>query len=414
MKALQYRLSLPRIMITRLLAGRYPRLAVRLTSPIRLTALPEPDLRGPDWAKIAPRLAGICGTDTALLTASSSPSASPFNSFPAVPGHEILGYITESGSGVSYPPGTRVVVDPAISCRVRGLAPPCPACSQGRPYLCRQAAGGDLSAGMITGFCRDLPGGWGESLIAHKDQIFPVPDGLTDERAVLTEPLAVSLHAILRRPPAAGDRVAVLGAGTIGLCTVAALRLLDFRGHITLTARYPFQAELGRRLGADEILSGRGDSLLTAAAAGTTRAGTGGSLHQPIIGRRVLRGGFDITYDCVGSRSSLDDGLRVTTEGGSLVLLGGAGEVGGLDWTFIWLRELSVIGTVGYGLEHWQDRSFHTFTRVLELLQQRPDVPVEQMVTHRYPLTAYRAALAAALDRGRSEAVKVVFELQHF
>lgn len=405
MQALVYHLSLPKVLLARLLAARRPGLVTGPGSPLQLTQMPAPELRGADWAVLATRLAGICGTDLGLLMGQSSPSASPFNSFPAVLGHEVVATIQEAGSRVPYPPGTRVVVDPGISCTMRGLDPPCPSCRAGFPYLCRRCTEGELAPGIIIGFNRDLPGGWGQMLAAHESQLFPVPEELSDERAVLVEPLAVAVHAVLRRRPEPGERVLVIGAGTIGLCTVAALRLLDVDCHITLVARYPFQAELGRSLGADQVIDGRGDGLLQAAA-GLPWSG----LHKPIMGRPVLRGGFDIVYDCVGSRSSLDDALRVTAEGGALVLVGGAGEVGALDWTFVWLRELSIIGSVGYGNERLGDETVHTFRLTMDRLAAMPDLPVERMITHRYPLADYRSALAAALGRRSSRAIKVIFD----
>jgi Zn-dependent alcohol dehydrogenase len=95
------------------------------------------------------RLAGVCGSDLALLFGKNSPRLSPFFSFPAVLGHEILGEVD----------GVRVAVNPTTSCRERGLSP-CDACVRGHDNLCANAAEGPLAAGLI-GYNRDLPGGWG-------------------------------------------------------------------------------------------------------------------------------------------------------------------------------------------------------------------------------------------------------------
>ncbi|HEY8449869.1 MAG TPA: zinc-binding dehydrogenase, partial [Bacillota bacterium] len=128
-----------------------------------------------------------------------------------------------------------------------------------------------------------------------------------------------------------------------------------------------------------------------------------------LLGRPVLRGGFDLVYDCVGSQRTLDDALRLTREGGTVVVVGGAGEVGTIDWTFVWMRELNVLGAAGYGLETWQGRNVHTFQLVLEGLAENPQLPLEQLVTHRFPLAGFRQALRAALNRRNSSAVKIVF-----
>ncbi|MBX5476143.1 MAG: zinc-binding dehydrogenase [Clostridia bacterium] len=400
MDALVYRLSLPRVVLTKLLGSRFRWLVYGPAGPLAYTRLPDPEPPGDDWAVVRPRLAGVCGSDLGVLTAHSSPSASPFSSFPAVLGHEIYGVIERSGSGVPLPAGTRVVVDPSITCAMRGLTP-CPACAEGLPYLCRRCTEGDLSPGFLVGFCRDLPGGWAERTLAHAYQLHAVPDAVSDERAVLVEPLAVSFHGVLRRTPAPGARVLVIGAGTIGLCTLAALKLLGVDAHVTVAARHGIQAELARVLGADAVVPSRN--------IGAAARDAGARPFQPLIGREVYRGGFDVVYDCVGTRRSLDDALRVAREGGTVVLLGGAGEIGRLDWSFVWMRELTIVGSVGYGTEQVGERRAHTFDLVLEALAEHPEMPVERMITHRFPLRRYRDALRAALDRRASGAVKIVF-----
>ena len=163
-----------------------------------------------------PRLSGICGTDMGTITAKSSPALAPYVSFPSVMGHEVVADVIEVGEAVDHcQPGDRVVIDPFISCYVRGLEP-CPSCARGFTARCERAAGdesGDQlqAPGMILGFCRELPGAWAERMVVHRSQVFQVPDALSDEVAVLVEPLAVCVHAALKRLPAPGDRVLVLG-----------------------------------------------------------------------------------------------------------------------------------------------------------------------------------------------------------
>ncbi|MFO7246533.1 MAG: zinc-binding dehydrogenase [Thermaerobacter sp.] len=405
MQGLVYRLSLPRVAVARLLGGRVPWLLYGPLGPVRLETLPDPQLPGDDWAVVRPVLAGVCGTDLGVISARTSPAASPFSSFPAVLGHEVVGRIERAGPGVSLPPGTRVVVDPSLSCEIRGYEPACDRCAEGWPYLCANAAEGRFGPALITGYCAALPGGWGERMLAHRSQLFTVPDEVADERAVLVEPLAIGLHAVLRRRPGDGDRVLVIGAGTIGLCLLAALRMLGLRAHVTVAAKHGVQADLARALGADHVVP---PSRL----ADDARQRLGARGYKPILGRTVYRGGYDVVYDCVGSRRSLDDALRLAREGGAVVVVGGAGEIPWLDWTFVWMRELDVIGAAGYGLEHVNGRVKHTFALVLEGLAAHPDLPVERMVTHRFALAQYRQALAAALDRRRSGAVKIVFAPQ--
>jgi L-iditol 2-dehydrogenase len=114
-------------------------------------------------------------------------------------------------------------------------------------------------------------------------------------------------------------------------------------------------------------------------------------------------------YDCVGSRRSLDASLRVTAPRGRMVLVGGPGEVGAIDWTLAWTRELRIDGSYVYAREASLPGSPHTFDEAMRLLAERPDLPLGELVTHRFGLGDWRRAMGVALDRGRTGALKVVF-----
>lgn len=406
MQAIRYHVSIPRFLLQRALGCRFPALYYGPLSCLRLDRVDPPALPGPDWLIVRPILAGICGTDLATITAKSSPSLSPFNSFPAVLGHEVVARVEEAGPAVTdIEPGQRIVVEPYLPCRIRGL-PDCPACALGNFSQCHNVAEGTFAPGMILGFCQDLPGGWGEQMAVHRSQAYPVPPQLSDEQAVLVEPLCIGLHAVLRRLPQPKARVLIIGGGAIGLCTLAALRLLEIPCHVTVVAKHRFQQEMARRLGADHVFgTGREAGALAAA-----ERVTGARRYRPLIGRPVLSGGFDGTFDCVGSRGSVDESLRVTAPGGTVVLVGGAGEIGGIDWTFVWARELAVIGTLCYGMEECEGRRLHTFDLALELLAARPDYPIADLVTHRFPVARYRDALRALLGRAGHGVIKAVLE----
>ncbi|HEY8922602.1 MAG TPA: zinc-binding dehydrogenase, partial [Candidatus Limnocylindria bacterium] len=335
----------------------------------------------------------------------ASPILSPFASFPAILGHEVVGMVEEAGSAVEVRTGERVVVDPIISCFVRGLEP-CSACRDGLPALCRHAADGSLSPGMLIGYCRDLPGAWSEAMLAHASQLHRVPDSMSDETAVLVEPLACSLHAVLAAPPGRDEKVLVVGGGTIGLGVLVALRMVDPGADVTAVVRHPFQASLAERLGASRVVLDRGGD-------GPQRAAvevTGARVHRPIVGDEVLTGGFDLVFDGVGSRDSVDACLRVVAPRGRLVLLGTAGELEHLDLTLAWARELRIVGSYVYGREASLPGSPHTFDYLLQRLVEPGAPAVAELVTHRFGLDQWRQALAVATGRGRHASVKVVFD----
>src|SRR3954462_8522443 len=187
------------------LVALYP--AARAGLPSGALALEErrpPLPPGPRWLPVTPRLSGICGSDQALLAGKASLHLASLTSTPFVPGHEIVGELSD---------GRPVVVQPPLGCAVRGLEP-CPECAAGLPALCRHTIDGTISAGLQTGYCRDCGGGWSEALGAHESQLHQVPERPPDEDAVLVEPLACALHAAAIADPQPGERIAIIGAGT--------------------------------------------------------------------------------------------------------------------------------------------------------------------------------------------------------
>ena len=312
MEAIQYMKSVPRYLMVRMLGGRWARLRTGPLSCIRLAEVPEPELPAPEWVRIRPRLSGVCGSDLATISAKGSPYFSPFVSCPFVFGHEVVGETME---------GARVVIEPSLSCTVRGLEP-CHQCAVGNYGNCEQITKGVISAGIQTGYCRDTGGGWSRSLVAHPFQVHSVPEGLSDEEAVLIEPFACALHAALRGRPEDGATVLVMGCGSIGLLTIAALRAVGSRCRIVAVARYPHQEEAAQRLGADEVL-GAGRDLYSAIC-----KATGAERHQPELGKPVLVGGAEVVFDCVGSATAIDDALRFTRAKGDDGAGGDAGHPG--------------------------------------------------------------------------------------
>lgn len=390
-----------------LFGRRLPRLTGGRVPWLELATLPLPPLPGPDWVRIRPILSGVCGSDLALLTGRSSPALSPFASFPAVLGHEVVGEMVEVGAAVEgWASGERVVVDPIISCTVRGFDPPCQPCDRGMPALCRRQADGPLSPGILIGFCRDLPGAWGEQMLAHASQLHRVPETLSDEVAVLVEPLSVALHAVLSARLEPSQRVLVVGAGSIGLLVLAALSLLESPVSRVALARHPAQRRAAERLGASRVVADADRDQADAALIGAV----GGRLHRPLIGPAVSSDGFDVVFDCVGSAASLDRSLRLVASGGTLVVVGGPGVIDELDWTLVWTRELHVLGSFVYGREPDVEGEPHTFELATRLLASSV-LPLGELVTHRFTLEQWPAAFRSSLDR-RSGTIKVLFEPQ--
>ena len=414
MKGVTFNVSVPHFLLAKSVGRVTDSALFGLLSGVTMRDLPEPQLPGPNWVEIEVIAGGICGTDVSNLTYSASPAMEPFGSFPAVLGHEILGRVKSVGARVSnVEPGQRVTMDPMISCTTRGYPPedPCPSCSEGLHCTCERAGEdgitliGDrpLSPGLTIGYHRDLPGGWGQTVLAHESQVFPVDDALTDNAAVLLEPLSIGLHAVLRTPPRDRESVLVIGSGTIALATIWALRATGFQGSILAQAKRKHEQDLARKLGATEVVAPGSEAR-------QALIETGASAYMPVVGPEVYSGGgFPLIYDCVGNRSSLAQSLSYATPRGRIVVIGCVAEFKKLDLTFVWARELRIRGAVGYGRETWRGEQRHTFEIAHDLLLET-GAPVQDMVTHVFPLDQYLDALRAAANHRKSGAVKVVLQ----
>jgi threonine dehydrogenase-like Zn-dependent dehydrogenase len=249
-----------------------------------------------------------------------------------------------------------------------------------------------VGPGTFTGFCARTGGSWSPVFLAHRSQLLRVPDTVSDENGVMLEPFATALHAVLRNPPPEGGTALVLGAGTIGLCVVAALRGLGYDNRIVVVAKHRFGADVTLLPGDDEPLA----ETLSA------------RLHRPILGDPLVSGGAEVVYECVGHAASLRTGIRFTREGGTMVLLGLAAVPKGIDWTPVWMKEIAIHGSYVYGFDSYQGRRVRTFQLALDLMVEGK-VDLAPLVTHRFRLEDYRKALAVATRKSRHRVVKAVF-----
>ncbi|MGH9064081.1 MAG: zinc-dependent alcohol dehydrogenase, partial [Acidimicrobiales bacterium] len=345
----------------------------------------------PDWHAVRPRLAGICGSDLATIDGHSSRWFEPIVSFPFVPGHEIV---------ADGPDGRRVVVEPVLGCAPRGIVPPCPACESGHTGTCQQVAYGHLRPGLQTGYCADTGGGWSAGLVAHESQLHAVPEAMSDEDAVMVEPAACAVHAALAAGVAEGDTVAVLGSGTLGLCTVAALRRLALPGTLLAAAKHPEQRRWAGELGADVVVAP--DEVRRAVRRLTRSLAVG-----PPAGPGRLTGGADVAVDCVGSAQSLEECLAVVRPRGRIVLVGMPGRLR-VDLAPLWQREVTLAGAYAYGQEERPGGGrARTFDLAFELVE---GARLGRLVSARYPLERYEEAVSHAAAAGRRGSVKVVFD----
>jgi 2-desacetyl-2-hydroxyethyl bacteriochlorophyllide A dehydrogenase len=238
---------------------------------------------GPDEALIRTLVAGVCGSDL-----HAAHGRHPFVGLPYRPGHEVVGVVETVGSAAAGAiPGQRVTVVPYLPCSN------CKMCTSGRENLCEN-----------LGFfgCGHDQGGMAEHFTLPASRLFPVPDTLDDHAAALIEPLATPVHAVRLAGDVAGRSVAVLGAGTIGLLTLAVLRAHG-AGKVVSTDPNPGKRERAAALGADATIDAR----------------TPDAVEQV---RKALGGSADFVFDCVSVQSSMDQAIAIADKGGTVVVVG--------------------------------------------------------------------------------------------
>lgn len=402
MRAIYVEKNIPRMLAVKALRGVWPGVVWSRLSPASVVDLPNPPLPGGRWLRVRNQQCGICASDLSLLNVKADPSVAPA----ALPGntrfylgHEVVGDVVEVGPQVTrFAIGDRVTMESRFlgpNCHTQEIEPACPYCQQGQTRLCENASVGlgPVGAG----------GGWGDSFTAHEAEVWPVPADLDDDQASLIEPMAVALHGVLRRPPAADDRVLVIGAGIIGLLTVQMVKLVQPEAHVAVMARYPHQREAASRMGADEILA-EGNAYEMVAQA------TGAEYYPAPLNRGMILGGYEVIYDCVGSQDTIYDALRWARASGAVVMVGiNLGELK-LDLNPVWYQEVDLIGSNTFGMENWQGRSIHTFDLVIEMMQEGV-LQHDGLITHRFALPDYKQAIKTAQDK-TTGAIKVSFMLQ--
>ena len=398
MLALEMFRSLPRTVAGKAMGGRIP-IVGSVSMPLRMVTIDPPKQDRPGWAPLRTRLSGICGSDLGALSGKTSLYFSAVVSLPFVPGHEVVADLAADCEDL--PKGTRVVIDSVLTCAARGVEP-CTDCAAGATNRCSRVTVGHLAPGLQTGFCKDTGGGWGQQLVAHRSQLHVVPEGYSDEQAVLIEPLACAVHAAMRANIKANDRVLVSGAGSVGLLTTLALRELTPAGEIIVVAKHGHQRDLAVELGATEVVAP--DEVLR-----RVRRVTGAFQLEPDYSRPFLLGGVDVAVDAVGSKESLETCLHATRAGGRVVL---SGMPASADLSAAWFRELEVVGSYASATRETPDGPHagrSAFEIATELAGHDAVARLAKSVAP-YPLHRWREALDHAQSAGRLGTIKVAFD----
>jgi threonine dehydrogenase-like Zn-dependent dehydrogenase len=402
-KAVSFEFSWPRLAASKILGAFSPAGHLLPIGPLTYREVPDPGLRGEDWAILEVGYAGICGSDVkeVFLEGAFDNPLTALISFPHVLGHEVVGTVIETGRAVKrVKKGDRVAYYPWLTCVVRGLAP-CRRCTEGDFTLCENLTSGAIAPGMHAGNCRDIPGGFAPYVAAHESMCFPIPEAVEFASAALVDPFSVSLHALGKAPPRKGDTALVIGMGSLGMMA----------GHI-LVRLFPEVRAIGvdvhegaraiaTRLGLEHFFTERGEALVD-------HLGqlTGAPVMRPWGGLPFLNGGVDRVYDTVGTAGSLELAVRVLKPKGTLVLVGVAPPQR-FEWTLIYFKELHVIGSNGCATEEFEGQRRHGFELCLDLLAKKRVDP-SPIITHTLALDEYRRGFLIAREKQRHGSIKVL------
>ncbi len=378
---------------------------------------PKPSIHHPNQVLIKTLLGGICATDIHQMNLHMSSVASVFLSKenPSDMGHELLGEIIEIGEAVEHlKSGDRVVFSPLANCQSFGFKE-CTACENGNYESCLTLVGvGDGSSiedkwggrGNFNGF---NSGAFSEYVVAFENQLFKISDSIPDEIAVLVEPFAIAVHAVIRNMPQDSETVLIIGSGIIGLMIIVALRALGSKSNILVSARYPFQAKAAIRLGADEsfIIGKKSQKELYK----TISKKFNIDLIKPMFGKSILFGntGIDAIFDCVGNDTSLDDSLRLVKSNGKIFILGmGFGVTKKVDWSLVNYKEIGITGNMCYGVEEYQGRKINTFNLAIELIEKNQGL-FKDLITHKFNISDYKTAFHQVENKSKYKTIKALF-----
>ena len=381
--------------------------------PLALLDVDELRPFAPDWAVVRTRMTGICGSDTKQILmdfGDGDPTDNAMTaliSFPHVLGHEVIGEVSAVGSDVTrLQVGQRVVLNPWLSCAPRGISPVCPACEAGDLNLCWNFGEGRLAPGIHSGNSKDAPGGFAEYLPAHESMLFPVPDSVPDEVAVLADPFSVSLHAITRTPPRPGGKAVIYGAGALGTTALAILRALYPDVDVLVVARWDAQKQLAESMGATVIAHEPDEAVVEQIA-----AWSGAVLRTPWVGLPFAHPGHvDVVYDTIGVPKTVEIGVRILAARGALVELG-VNPPGRFEWTPLYFKEVRLVGSNAFAIETVRGVRQHAIQHYLDMVADGT-IDLTGMLTHTFRLAEWRDAFAAIADQGTSGAIKVAFDFR--
>ena len=317
---------------------------------IGIIEMDKPAINNPDDILIRVKSVGMCGTDVSIYKWTPAIEKEYHPALPNVIGHEIAGIVEAVGSKVTRAKvGDHVAVNEHIFCGS------CEMCLAGRECVCenRPILGCHINGGMT------------QYIVVREKNCFVLPPNVPLYAGALAEPLSVGVHAVERVPATAEDVVAVIGAGTIALAIVLALKGIGNRSTFVIGLEQDaFRLNIAKQLGAYAIVAGKEDPLA-------------------VIGKMTGKKGPSIVFECAGATESIKMALDICRVGGTVGLVGIAGNPVDIDTSLVVFREIKIVGCRAF---------YHKTWAATMKLMATVGADVEKLITHRLPLAEYEKA----------------------
>jgi 2-desacetyl-2-hydroxyethyl bacteriochlorophyllide A dehydrogenase len=324
---------------------------------IKIEDAPIPKLKDKE-VLVKVKAVTICGSDLHAYMGVSKRRVPPL-----VMGHEFSGEVAEIGSNVrGIKQGERVVIEPVLSCGK------CKVCLHGRNNICENM--------RLIGL--HMPGAFAEYVSVPADKCHKLSENISFEEGSLVEPLAVAVHALNRTSFKKGDKIVIIGSGTIGLMTLQVTKLRG-AGSIFIIDTLDYKLELAKKLGADKIINAK---------------------NQDSVKEVLSEDGADVVFEAVGRQKTVQQALSMVNKGGKVTVIGMLESKMELDMLDVTVKEIEIRGSYGYTTDD--------FKQALKLISTGK-VKVKSMITHTLPLRDISKGFEI-LSNEKENAIKVVLK----
>ncbi|HPN84296.1 MAG TPA: alcohol dehydrogenase catalytic domain-containing protein [Victivallales bacterium] len=254
---------------------------------LEIRDIPKPEIKSPDEVLLRIKSVGVCGSDVHYYQ--TGRIGDQIVKFPFPLGHECAGIVEGIGASVAnLKVGDKVAVDPAMSCGK------CDQCLAGRENTCRNL--------RFLGCPEQAPGCLSEFIVMPSKSCIKIPEKMSYEDAVISEPLAIGLYAVKKSVPMKSAKIAVLGVGPIGISVLTSARLHG-AAKAYVTDKIDDRLKMAERFSADWTGNPDKEDIVASI-----------SSREPLL--------LDAVFECCGSQEAVLQGLKLLKPGGKLMIVG--------------------------------------------------------------------------------------------